>query len=193
MDKIIKYRVLLVLIILVFSVAIVSAQNTNKESSTITLSGKVNCVHPINGTLSMVIVFNKSQGFGTVSRQDGSFSIEMNKSDTIVFSTAEHQDYVYSLQDYDNYEDHSIDIVMVTDAVWLNTVTVIGAKSLEQFRKEILSLDIPQGNTNLALPVVSKYAKQLSTGDGGTDLVGPLTYLQHKFNKYNRLKKKVSH
>ncbi|MCF6361256.1 MAG: hypothetical protein L3J29_10910 [Cyclobacteriaceae bacterium] len=174
-----------------FSSTLVVAQNSNAEP-TITLSGKVNCVHPINGTLSLVIVFNKSQGYGAVSKQDGSFTIEMSKTDTIVFSTAEHQDYIYSLSEQEDFEDRSIEVVMVTDAIWLKTVTVIGQKSLEQFKQEILSLDVPQGNTTLALPVVSKYAKQLSTGDGETDLVGPLTYLQHKFSKYNRIKNKVN-
>ncbi|MCF6353184.1 MAG: hypothetical protein L3J06_09260 [Cyclobacteriaceae bacterium] len=186
------YRILLLLIMLGFSTIMADAQNLTDEASAITLTGKVNCVHPINGTLSLVIVFNKSQGYGAVSKQDGSFSIKMNKSDTIVFSTAEHQDYVYYLSEIEKFKDHSIDVIMVTDAIWLNTVTVIGVKSLEQFKQEILSLDIPQGNVNLGLPVVSKYAKQLATGDGETDLIGPLTYLQHKFNRYNKLKKKVN-
>lgn len=176
-----------------FSTTISIAQNSVKNSSesTILLSGKVKCIHPINGTLSLVIVFNKSKEFGTVSKQDGSFSINMSQSDTIVFTTAEHQDYIYVVKENEKFLDHSIEVVMVTDAVWLNTVTILGFQSLEQFKQEILSLDIPQGNTTLALPVVSKYAKQLSTGNGETDLIGPLTYLQNKFNRYNKIRKEL--
>lgn len=186
------YQFFLTILVLGFSTTIVDAQNVANEASAITLSGKINCIHPVNGTLSLVIVFNKTKGYGTVSKQDGSFSIKMNKADTIVFSTSEHQDYIYALNNKEKFEDLSIDVVMVTDAIWLNTVTIIGTKSLEQFKQEILSLNIPQGNTTIALPVVSKYAKQLATGDGESDLIGPLTYLQHKFNKYNQLKKKVN-
>jgi len=177
-----------------FNATISLAQESTKKSaeSTILLSGKVNCIHPINGTLSLVIVFNKSQGHGAVSKQDGSFSIKMSKSDTIVFSTAEHQDYIYAAKENEEFIDHSIDVVMVTDAVWLNTVTIMGFQNLEQFKHEILSLDIPEGNTTLALPIVSKYAKQLSTGDGETVLIGPLTYLQNKFNRYNKIKQKLN-
>jgi len=186
------HRALFILIMLGFSTIMVAAQGSKNNESTITLSGKVNCIHPINGTLSLVIVFNKTQGYGSVSKQDGSFSIKMDKSDTIVFSTAEHQDYVYTIDHSKKFENQTINVVMVTDAIWLNTVTVIGTQSLEQFKNEILSMDIPAGNTNIALPVVSKYAKQLATGDGETDLIGPLTYLQNKFSKYNRMKNKIN-
>ncbi len=185
------YQLLLVLLVVGFSLTPVAAQGSENDEPTITLSGKVNCVHPINGTLSLVIVFNKTQGYGAVSKQDGSFSIKMSKSDTIVFSTAEHQDYVYYLKENDDFKNHSIDVVMITDAVWLNAVTIMGTKNLEQFKQEILGLNMPEGNINLALPVVNKYAKQLSTGNGETDLVGPLTYLQHKFNRYYNIKKKL--
>ena len=192
MRVIIKKQLLLLLLILGFSATFVVAQSKKVEPAKITLAGKVNCVHPINGTLSLVIVFNKTQGYGSVSKQDGSFSIKMSKSDTIVFSTAEHQDYVYTIDHSKKFENQTINVVMVTDAIWLNTVTVIGTQSLEQFKNEILSMDIPPGNTNIALPVVSKYAKQLATGDGETDLIGPLTYLQDKFSKYNRMKNKIN-
>jgi len=110
------YRLILLLFVTAFSSAMVIAQNSNTESI-ITLSGKVNCVHPINGTLSLVIVFNKNQGYGAVSKQDGSFSIKMNKSDTIIFSTTEHQDYIYTLSGQEKFEGHFIDVVMVTDAM----------------------------------------------------------------------------
>ncbi len=185
------YCSLLVLLVIGSNVTIADAQNITGGASTITLSGKVNCIHPINGTLSLVIVFNKTQGYGAVSKQNGSFSIKMSKSDTIVFSTAQHQDYVYYLKEDNDFKNHSIDVVMITDAVWLNAVTIMGTKNLEQFKQEILSLNMPEGNINLALPVVNKYAKQLSTGDGETDLVGPLTYLQNKFNRYYNTKKKL--
>jgi hypothetical protein len=176
--------------VLVLSLIMVTAR-AQEAKDKITLSGNVHCIDPLNGSLSSVVVFNITQGYGTSSNLEGSFAIEMAKSDTILFSTAEHKDYLYSLTRDDEFKDHEIKVVMVTDVIWLKTVTIIGAQNLEQFRRDVLSLDVPPGNQQLALPLVSKYASQLSTGDGQTDLVGPLTYLQKKFNRHDSMKKKV--
>jgi predicted nuclease of predicted toxin-antitoxin system len=177
-----------ILVVLILAVVTARAQEAKDR---ITLSGNIHCIDPVNGSLSSVIVYNVTQGYGTSSNQDGTFAIEMSKSDTILFATAEHKDYLYSLSKDDEFIDHEIKVVMVTDVVWLNTVTIIGAQNLEKFRRDVLSLDIPPENQQLVLPLVNKYARQLATGDGETDLVGPLTYLQKKFNRHDMMKKKV--
>jgi len=186
------FNPILVVILTLLSSLFVNAQDTAQNEPKILLSGKVNCVDPVNGTLSSVVVFNINKGFGTVSDKSGSFSINMAKNDTIIFSTAEHKDFYYFIEPEVEFEDHSIEVIMVTDAIWLNAVTIMGHQSLEKFKREILSQDIPQGDTKLALPIVNKYAKQLATGDGETDLVGPLTYLQNKFDRYYKMRRQVT-
>lgn len=190
MVKIIK-SIIWVFIVCVCALRI-NAQDFMKQEPTIQLNGKVRCIDPLNGALSAVLVFNISQGYGTMSSVDGSFSIKMAKTDTIVFSTAEHKDYYYFLDQEKKFENHAIEVIMLTDVVWLDAVTILGYQSLEEFKKEILSLDIPQGNRDLALPIINKYAKQLTTGDGEIDLVGPLTYLQNKFDRYYKMRRRVS-
>jgi hypothetical protein len=182
---------ILVVIFICLSSVYVSAQNTEPVEPTILLTGKVNCIDPLNGTLAAVVVFNVSQGYGTITNMDGSFAIKMAEKDTIIFSTAEHKDYEYFIKEGEAFKDHEIHVVMVTDVVWLNTVTIIGAKSLEQFKRDVMALNLKQENQQLVLPLVNKYARQLATGDGETDLVGPLTYLQKKFNRHYSMKKKV--
>ncbi len=162
------------------------------EEKQILLSGHINCIDPLNGTMARVVVYNINQGLGTMSNEDGTFAIPMAKTDTILFSTAEHKDYRYFLPAGQAFEDHKIEVVMLTDAIWLNTVTIIGAESLEQFKRDVLALDPGQQDVELTLPLVNKYARQLSTGKGETDLVGPLTYLQNKFSRHYILKKKAT-
>lgn len=169
----------------------IKAQDTKKAKPMILLSGEISCIDPLNGKMSSVMVFNISQGFGVISNQDGSFAIKMARKDTVMFSTTEHKDFYYIIEADKDFIDHTIEVTMLTDAIWLDAVTIMGQQSLEEFKREILSLDLPNGDNTMALPVVNKYAKQLVTGDGETDLVGPLTYLQNKFDKYYKMKKKV--
>ena len=185
------FKILFVLTLLCINSTLIKAQDTMEKEPMILISGEVSCVDPLNGNLSSVMVYNISQGFGAITNQDGSFAIKMARNDTLMFSTAEHRDYYYLIEDDSDFKDHSIEVIMVTDAIWLEAVTIMGQKSLEEFKREILSMDIPQGNTELVLPVVNKYAKQLSTGAGETDLVGPLTYLHHKFDRYYKMRKRV--
>ena len=167
------------------------AQRSATEAELIKLTGKISCYDPMNGTLASVVIYNINQGKGSISEEDGSFTIDMARTDTIVFSTAEHKDYSYVIEKDPDFIDHSIEVIMLTDAIWLDAVTIMGHQSLEQFKREILNLDIDSENSDLVLPIVSKYARQLSTGDGETDLFGPLTYLQNKFDRYYKMKRKV--
>lgn len=186
------FKPIYVVVILSISTTFVNALDRLPADPEILLGGKVNCIDPVNGALASVVVFNITKGYGTITRQDGGFNIYMTRKDTIVFSTAEHKDYYYMINNEQKFENHAIEVIMITDAIWLDAVTIMGYQSLEQFKKEILSLDIPQDNRDLALPIINKYARQLKTGDGETDLVGPLTYLQNKFVRYYKMRQRVS-
>lgn len=186
------FKPIILIAIICLSAVKIKAQDSIQTEPLILLTGKVRCINPVNGALSSVLVFNISQGYGIMSSEDGSFSINMARKDSVVFSTAEHKDYYYSIKSEEAFEDKTIEVIMITDVVWLDVVTILGHQSLEQFKSEILSLDIPPGNRDLALPIINKYAKQLHTGDGETDLVGPLTYLQNKFDRYYKMRRQLS-
>lgn len=174
----------------------VDAASQNREvqnSDTLfLLRGNVSCRRLTAGPLSDVAVFNISKDSGVMSDSLGNFSIKMASGDTIVFSTTQHRDYIFYLRENDKQEDLFIEIEMEPDVIWLETVTIMGNQSLEEFKREIMLLETSTDDrVDVVLPVVSKYAKQLSSGDGAFVLTGPLTYLGNKFRMYYKTRKKI--
>lgn len=170
----------------------VVAQDVTNNESLIVLRGQVSCLKPERGLLPDVTVFNQTKDWGVLTDVDGTFSLEMGRYDTIIFSTALHQDYIYYLKSDSEFADHSLEITMEPDAIWLETVTIVGNQTLEEFKKEIFELGtFADDEVSITTPVISKYAKQLATGDGELVLVGPLTYLSKKFGRYHRVKKNI--
>lgn len=181
--------ILMVVLLATVSLPVVGQETMTGKQSLITLHGQVSCLKPERGLLPDVTVFNKNKEWGTLTYADGTFSVKMGKNDTIVFSTALHEDYHYYLKSDIKFEDHSIEITMEPDAIWLETVTILGNQSLEEFKNEIMQLNhLESSEVNITTPIISKYARQLSTGDGELLLVRPLTYLSQKFSRYQRLK-----
>ena len=172
-------------------VSITNAQIGTNYDSLITISGKVNCIDPLNGKLSFVSIYNTRKEWGTFSDSIGNYSIKMGVGDTIVFFTEQHKDYLYFLEDENQLMDHKMDVYMEPDAIWLETVNIIGLRSLEDFKREILNMNIKENDISVSLPVVKKYAMRFETGEGGIILVGPLTYLQQKFQTQYFRKKNI--
>lgn len=162
------------------------------EDNFILVSGTVNCVHPLNGTLALVSVYNISKEWGTSSGPNGEFEIRMAKEDTIVFFTEAHKDYYYFLESSVEFKDHTIEVFMEPDAVWLETVDIIGISSLEEFKMDVLNMEVAENDISIVKPDLNQYAKELSTGKPAPILIGPLTYLQEKFSKQYRMKSKIN-
>ncbi len=80
---------------------------------------------------------------------------------------------------------------MEPDAIWLETVNIIGISSLEEFKMDVLNKEVNENHISVVKPDLHKYARELSTGKPEPILVGPLTYLQEKFSKQYRMKKKI--
>lgn len=167
------------------------AQNRDLESLFL-LRGNVSCRKPTVGPLSDVTVFNISKDSGSMSDSSGNFSIKMAKGDTIIFSTPLHKDYIFYMRANEKPGDRFIEIEMEPDVVWLETVTIVGNQSLEEFKREIMLLETSTDDqVDVVLPVANKYSKQLSSGDGAFVLTGPLTYLGNKFRMYYKTRKKI--
>lgn len=181
----------IIILVLLFLTSFEEVQAENSGDELIELSGTVNCVNPLNGELILVSIYNTSKEWGTMTNMAGEFKIKMGKDDTIIFFTSEHKDYYYYLKDKDEFRDHSIMIFMEPDAIWLETVEIIGSKSLYEFKREILNTMPGRDNITIDVPVISKYVKQIETGEGAINLLGPLTYLQKKFTKHYQLQKKI--
>ncbi len=159
------------------------SQTKTNSNDLIILSGNITCEDPVKGPLQDVHVFNKNKNLGTLSDENGNFKIEMGKNDTILFSTIQHVENSYILSDDHSFTDHSVDILMYQDTVWLDAVTIYGYLRMEEFKKEILSLDLPRDDISIAMPILDRYANQRATGQGKTILYGPLTTLLNKINR----------
>lgn len=168
------------------------AQRSTSEDRLVKITGKITCVNPINGAMSMVVIYNSTRDDVAISQQDGYFEIYMGRFDTVTFSSPEHLDYVFSFIDDSEFKDQSINVIMKTDAIWLNTVTIIGLPSVENFKQAILNGQIESDNPELILPEIDKYIRQNITGNGEFDLKGPFTYLHEKFARYHKLKRRGS-
>ena len=186
-----KNPMLVALIALTLQFGIASAQQDLTKGSLIELRGHVNCLVPERGVLPDVVIFNLNKNWGTLTDAEGNFSIRMAASDTIMFSTPLHQDYKYYLNDTKTMEDHAIEITMQPDAIWLETVNVLGYPRIEDFKNEILNLDFEEDNPEVITPILDKYTKQRETGDGSFEIKGPINYLGSKFSKYARMKQQI--
>jgi hypothetical protein len=162
------------------------------EDDLIMISGKINCIDPLNGGLALVSIYNISKEWGTVSNASGEFQIEMGKYDTLLFFTEEHKDYHFFLTSDDEFKDQAITVYMEPDAIWMKTVEIIGISNLEEFKMDVLNMEVAKNSISIVSPDFNRYAKELSTGKPAPVLIGPLNYLQQKFSRQYKMKKKIN-
>lgn len=177
-----------VIIMVVVSTCPVYAQKNSEKL--ITLSGTIICNDSIVGPLPNVNVFNETRNGGTISNQNGHFSIEMERDDTIWFSTVQHEKQFFVYPVNEEFHDKEIEILMLQDTIWLEAVTIYGAKTLYNFERELLKLNIQENDISITIPIVDKYARQRATGEGELVLRGPLTYLVLKLKSLPVIKSK---
>jgi hypothetical protein len=116
----------------------------------------------------------------------------MGRYDTVSFSSPEHFDFVFNFTSDNEFIDQNINVIMKTDAIWLNTVIVIGLPSMEKFKQAVLKGEINSDDMELILPEIDKYIRQNLSGEGEFDLKGPFTYLHEKIARYHNLKRRGS-
>ena len=179
-----RWFVLMVVVVFAFEL---KAEGELGEDNLITIKGTVHCIDPINGTLESVSIININKEWGTITGTKGEFEIRMGLSDTIIFFTEAHQDYYYFLDEKQEFVDHNVSVFMEPDAIWMQTIEIIGISNLEEFKMEVLKMKIPQDEYSVIDPDLNKYAKEQVTGKPMPVLIGPLTYLSEKFLKQHRI------
>jgi len=179
-----KSEIALLMAIVLLTIVEVHAQD-NKQ---VTISGVIFCEDSIMGTLPDVSIFNKNRSTGSISSETGEYSIQMGRKDTIIFSTVQHMDEVFFIKEDEVFEDRLVNIPMQMDTVWLKVVSVIGIGNYESFRRELMNLELPGTDVSITLPIVNKYAREYSTGEGSIKIRGPLTYLSEKIYKWKMRK-----
>ena len=179
-----KLRIALSVIITLLTVAGAKAQDKER----VTVSGIVFCEDSIMGTLPDVAVFNKNRRSGTITDENGAFSIQIGRNDTLIFSTVQHEDELFYFREDEPFADMVISVPMKMDNIYMDVVSVMGTGNYEAFKRELLSMEIPDSDPAMALPVVNRYAEEYSTGEGAIKFRGPLTHLSEKIRKWKKRK-----
>jgi len=177
-------------VILMVAISTCPAFAQENSENSITLSGTIICNDSIVGPLPNVNIFNKTENRGTISNQEGFFSLEMERGDTIWFSTVQHEQQFFVYPENEAFLDKKIEIFMLQDTIWLEAVTIYGIETLYKFERELLDLNIHENDVSVAIPVVDKYARQRATGEGKLTISGPLTYLVLKLKSLPLVKPK---
>lgn len=177
-----KFKLMIAVCVGLFSALSAVAQN----DETVKIAGIILDADNGNGALRDVAIFNKNQRRGTISNEKGRFVIEMRQNDTIVFSTVQHMDEEFFFGKDRPFVDQVLSIQLKTDTIWLNTISVMGNGNFQDFKRELLALEIPENNQSLALPIVNRYAEQYSTGEAAIRIHGPLTYLSKKISAWKK-------
>jgi hypothetical protein len=177
-----KWSMLMLLFFFQFAAFTAMAQ----EKKSVRISGVIFDEDSSHRALPDVAVFNKSKRSGTISNERGEFFMEIERMDTLVFSTVQHMDEQFFFIETEPFEDRVISISMKMDTVWLNVITVMGNGNYEAFKRELLAMELPDNDHSMVLPVVNKYAEEYSTGEAGIKIHGPLTYLSNKIRAWKK-------
>lgn len=127
---------------MVTSLLTAKAQVNNAKDSVVQLYGVVMTADSLRGLPAVSIVV-KGQNRGTITNEQGVFSIAVLKGDKIEFSSIGYKSkLVYIPRNLDGNQ-YSIIQLMVTDTVYLPTTIIKKRPSREQFERDFVNTQIP--------------------------------------------------
>jgi len=142
-----------------------------------------------------VTVTNKRSRFGTISADNGYFSVQAQRGDTLEFSAVNFQTAVYVVPVYYAADRIGVRAVMNTKTYQLNEV-VVRPYTEKQFKKDFLALQLPDDEPDLQLPVLPRLATPSGIAQSGVGVgvavTGPLTALYDRFSREGKSKRKLA-
>ena len=152
MKIILRYTFLIVLLI----PAAAKAQFENFKDSVVQLYGVVMTADSLKGVPAASIVV-KGQNRGTISNNDGVFSIVVLKGDNIEFSSIGYKPITVNISKDLKGTQHSLIQLMVTDTIYLPATIIRPRLTRQQFERDFVNNPVPddeiataQRNTNAA-------------------------------------------
>ena len=152
MKKLVRYTFLIVLLI----PAAAKAQFENFKDSVVQLYGVVMTADSLKGVPAASIVV-KGQNRGTISNNDGVFSIVVLKGDNIEFSSIGYKPITVNISKDLKGTQHSLIQLMVTDTIYLPATIIRPRLTRQQFERDFVNNPVPddeiataQRNTNAA-------------------------------------------
>lgn len=140
---------LLLLIIGCFVIISLQAQDTDAKDSVVQLYGVVMTADSLEA-LPAVSVVVKGQNRGTITNNQGVFSIVVLKGDVIEFTSVGFRPKTVKIPSNIEGRQYSIIQLMVTDTIYLAATIIKARPSREQFERDFLNTKIPDDNLELA-------------------------------------------
>lgn len=145
MNKFLRYFLLLAV---VFPFA-AKAQFENFKDSVVQLYGVVMTADSLKGVPSVSVVI-KGQNRGTITNEQGVFSIVVLKGDEIEFTSIGYKPKTVPIPKNLEGNQHSIIQLMVTDTVYLPATIIKPRPSRQQFERDFVNTTVPDDNTAIA-------------------------------------------
>lgn len=185
--------IIITTIILVCMVQWTHAQSPVKISGTVVES-------KTKEPVPFVHVYTRSLSAGTTTNEHGKFMVQINPSDTLVFSAVGFDKYFFSLKQDDLRPYYEVVIELDFRTYELAPVKVTAWKDVEQFKKDILELDIPTPEKEFKINIPRnarvyddpKLNNNLGNDmGGGVTLQGPIDALYNAFSRQGKQLKKL--
>jgi CarboxypepD_reg-like domain len=140
------------LLFTLFAIAIVcksQAQFTQLKDSVVQLYGVIMTADSLKGIPSVSVIV-KGQNRGTMSNEQGVFSIVVLKGDKVEFTSIGYKPKTVEIPRNLEGSQQSIIQLMVTDTVYLPATIIKPRPTREQFERDFVNTDIPADNLEIA-------------------------------------------
>lgn len=145
MNRILRY----ILLVAFFIPVSAQAQFENFKDSVVQLFGVVMTADSLKGIPSVSIVI-KGQNRGTITNDQGVFSIVVLKGDAVEFTSIGYKPQLVNIPKSLQGNQHSIIQLMVNDTVYLPATIIKPRVSKEQFERDFVNTKIPDDDITIA-------------------------------------------
>jgi len=140
------------LLLTLFATAMVcksQAQFTQLKDSVVQLYGVIMTADSLKGIPSVSVIV-KGQNRGTMSNEQGVFSIVVLKGDIVEFTSIGYKPKIVEIPRNLEGNQQSIIQLMVTDTMYLPVTIIKPRPTREQFERDFVNTDIPADNLEIA-------------------------------------------
>lgn len=124
-------------------------ENNNSQDSVIQLYGVVMTADSLRA-IDAATVYVEGKGRGTITNNDGVFSIVVLKGDKIKFSCIGYKDRLIEIPDNLGTNQYSVIQLMVNDTVYLPATIIKARPSRSQFERDFVNTAVPDDNYEIA-------------------------------------------
>lgn len=144
-----KKHLLLVVFVAIVTPAAVHAQFEKLKDSVVQLFGVVMTADSLAAIPSVTIKI-KGQSRGTITNEEGVFSIVVEKGDIIEFTSIGYKPKIAEIPGNLEGNQYSMIQLMVTDTVYLPATIIKPRPTREQFERDFVNVDIPADEIEIA-------------------------------------------